>query len=138
MDTSDLITIGELAEQGRVNTQTIRYYERRGLIPKPRRSASGYRLYDQEAAKRLTFVRRAQSLGFSLEEINELLSLRMREDTTCADVRQAARQKILSVDRKLEELKRMRTALVKLSKACKGSGPTSKCPILEALDHDEN
>jgi MerR family mercuric resistance operon transcriptional regulator len=136
MDTRDLLTIGELAERGEVNAQTIRYYERCGLLPKPRRSPSGYRLYDQNAAKRLSFVRRAQALGFSLREINDLLSLRLRADTTCADIRDAARQKIASVDGKLAELNRIRAALVRLARSCRGSGPKSECPILEALDQD--
>jgi MerR family transcriptional regulator, copper efflux regulator len=137
MESRDLLTIGKLAQRGGVNIQTIRYYERRGLIPKPDRSSSGYRLYDVEAVRRLGFVRKAQSLGFSLQEIGELLSLRMRPDTTCKDIRERARQKIARVDEKISELARIRSALGKLAMVCRGKGPTSACPILEALDADE-
>lgn len=132
------MTIGKLAQQGRVNIQTIRYYERRGLIPKPNRSSSGYRLYDEVAVRRLGFVRKAQLLGFSLHEIDDLLSLRMRPGVTCADIRKRARQKIATVEEKIAELTRIRSALAKLATACRGKGPTSECPILEALDADQS
>jgi MerR family mercuric resistance operon transcriptional regulator len=135
---TDLLTIGKLAQHGGVNVQTIRYYERRGLIPKPNRSSSGYRLYDEEAVRRLAFVRKAQLLGFSLHEIDELLSLRMRPGITCADIRKRARQKIATVEEKIAELTRIRGALAKLATACRGEGPTSECPILEALDADQS
>ena len=131
------MTIGQLADQGRVNVQTIRYYERRGLLPKAKRSSSGYRLYDADAVKQLSFVRRAQLLGFSLVEIEELLSLRVRPGTTCADIRARARAKIATVDRKIEELTRIRGALGRLATLCRGKGPTSECAILEALEADE-
>ena len=137
MAKADLLTIGRLAQQGGVNIQTIRYYERRGLIPKPNRSLSGYRLYDREAVKRLGFVRKAQLLGFSLHEIDELLSLRMRPGTTCSDIRKKAHQKIATVEEKICELTRIRGALAKLATDCRGKGPTSECPILETLDADE-
>ena len=138
MANTDLLTIGKLAQQGRVNIQTIRYYERRGLIPKPNRSSSGYRLYDEAAVRRLGFVRKAQLLGFSLDEIDELLSLRMRPGITCGDIRKRARQKIATVEEKIAELTRIRGALAKLATACRGKGPTSECPILEALDADQS
>jgi MerR family copper efflux transcriptional regulator len=133
---ASLLTIGKLAEQGRVNIQTIRYYERRGLIAKPNRSASAYRFYDRDTVRRLGFVRKAQLLGFSLQEIGELLSLRVRPGTTCADIREKARQKVAAVDEKLLELARIRGALAKLATRCRGRGPTSDCPILQALDAD--
>ena len=135
---TDSLTIGKLARQGGVNIQTIRYYERRGLIPKPDRSSSGYRVYDEEAVRLLGFVRKAQSLGFSLHEIDELLSLRMRPGITCADIRERARQKIATVEEKIAGLTRIRGALAKLATACRGEGPTSECPILEALDTDQS
>jgi MerR family mercuric resistance operon transcriptional regulator len=137
MGNTEFLTIGKLARQGGVNIQTIRYYERRGLIPKPNRSSSGYRLYDEEAVRRLGFVRRAQLLGFSLQEIDELLALRMLPGTSCAQIRQRARHKIAVVDEKLAELGRIRSALIKLAASCRGEGPTSECPILEALDADQ-
>ena len=130
--------IGRLAERGGVRIPTIRYYERRGLLSRPRRSSSGYRIYDSEAVKRLNFIKKAQQLGFSLNEIEELLSLRMRPGTTCADIREKARCKIVTVDRKIAELARIRGALAKLAAACRGKGPTSDCVILKALDTDRD
>ena|SRR5262245_4825711 len=138
MPSTDWMTIGQLAEQGCVNVQTIRYYERRGLLPKAKRTSSGYRLYDMDSVRRLGFVRRAQLLGFSLLEIQELLSLRVRPGTTCADIRAKARGKIATVDQRIEELTRIRAALSRLATLCRGRGPTSECAILDALDADES
>ncbi len=130
------LTIGKAAEKGGVNVQTIRYYERRGLLPQPVRSASGYRKYSDDAIRRLRFIRQAQSLGFSLSEIEELLSLRMQAGATCGDIRKRARQKIATVNQKIGELQRIKDALSKLATACRGEGPTSECPILEALESE--
>ena len=130
------LTIGKVADQGGVKVQTIRYYERRGLLPKPARSASGYRKYSDDAIHRLRLIRQAQALGFSLDEIEELLSLRMRTGATCGDIRKRARQKISTVNQKISELQRIKKALSKLAKACQGKGPTSECPILEALESE--
>ncbi len=132
------LTIGKLANQGGVKVQTIRYYERRGLLPRPQRTPSGYRVYSDEAVRRLRFIRQAKTLGFSLSEIEELLSLRMRPGTTCGDIRQRARQKMTTVDQKIEELNRIKDALDKLAVACRGKGPMSECPILEALEREEH
>lgn len=134
MTNANTLTIGKLANRGGVNVQTIRYYERSGLLPAPSRTASGYRLYADDAVRRLSFIRQAQFLGFSLSEIQELLSLRMESGTTCADIRQRAQHKIVAVDRKIEDLRRIKSALTKLAAACRGNGPTSDCPILEALE----
>ena len=136
MRNPESLTIGKVAEQGGVKVQTIRYYERRGLLPKPARSASGYRKYSDDSVRRLRFIRQAQALGFSLSEIEELLSLRMRPGTTCGDIRKRARQKIGTVSEKIEELQRIKDALSRLATACKGKGPTSDCPILEALESE--
>ena len=136
MRNPESLTIGKVAEQGGVKVQTIRYYERRGLLPKPARSASGYRKYSDDSVRRLRFIRQAQALGFSLSEIEELLSLRMRPGTTCGDIRKRARQKIGTVSEKIEELQRIKDALSRLATACKGKGPTSACPILEALESE--
>ena len=134
MNSANALTIGKLASRGGVNIQTIRYYERSGLLPKPPRAASGYRLYAGDSVRRLSFIKQAQLLGFSLSEIQELLSLRMQPGKTCADVRQRTREKIGAVDRKIEDLQRIKVALTKLAAACRGNGPTSDCPILEALE----
>ncbi len=135
MSNATALTVGKLAIRGGVNVQTIRYYERSGLLPKPLRAASGYRLYADDTVRRLSFIKQAQHLGFSLGEIQELLSLRMQSGTTCGDIRQRARQKITAVDRKIEDLQRIKSALTKLAAACRGAAPTSACPILEALDN---
>ena len=134
MSHANTLTIGKLASRGGVNVQTIRYYERSGLLPEPRRATSGYRLYTDDAVRRLNFIKQAQLLGFSLSEIQELLSLRIESGTTCADVRQRARQKIVGVDTKIEDLQRIKRALTKLVATCRGNGPTSECPILDALE----
>lgn len=134
MSIANVLTIGKLASRGGVSVQTIRYYERSGLLPKPSRASSGYRLYADDAVRRLTFIKQAQLLGFSLSEIQDLLSLRMEPGTTCGDIRNRARQKIAGVNRKIEDLQRIKNALTKLAAACRGNGPTSDCPILEALE----
>lgn len=132
------LTIGQLAERAGVNIQTVRYYERRGLMPRPSRTRAGYREYRPEAADRLRFIRRAQELGFSLEEIAELLALRVKHASACAEVEARARAKIAVVDRKIAELQRMRSTLERLAAACEAHEPTSECPILEALeDHPD-
>jgi len=135
MASADSLTIGKLANQGGVKVQTIRYYERRGLLPRPARTLTGYRTYSNETVRRLRFIKQAQMLGFSLREIAELLSLRMHPATTCGDIRRRARDKIATVDQKIEELHRIKNALSKLALACRGKGPTSECPIVEALEN---
>ncbi len=138
MSSSNPLTIGKLASRGDVNVTTIRYYERRGLLPKPTRTTSGYRLYADDVVRRLRFIRQAQLLGFSLTEIQDLLSLRMQPDTTCADIRNLAKEKITAVDQKIADLLRIKSALTKLASACRGKGPMSECPILDALESTEN
>jgi len=130
------LTIGRLATQVGVNLETIRYYERRGLLPKPRRGRSGYRLFFPDDVRRVKFIKHAQTLGFSLNEIAELLSLRVTRGTTCADIKQRAVRKIQAINEKIKALERMKKALGRTSASCAGRGPTSECPILEALDND--
>jgi MerR family mercuric resistance operon transcriptional regulator len=126
-------TIGEVAKQGGVNLETIRYYERQGLLPKPPRSPSGYRLFPLDSVRRVRFIKRAQELGFSLKEIKELLALRVRPGTTSADVRKRAEAKITDIEEKLQTLRAMKKALTQLTAACCGEGSISECPILESL-----
>lgn len=128
------LTIGQVAGLAEVGVETIRFYERRGLIEEPPRRASGYRQYPREAVARIRFIRRAKGLGFSLQEIKELLALRVDTDTTCADVKGRATTKIVDIQHKIETLERMRGALEALVASCSGSGPLSECPILEAMD----
>ena len=129
------LLIGKVAAQAGVNVQTLRYYERRGLLPKPGRSSVGQRLYRPEAVKRVCFIKRSQELGFSLAEIEELLHLRDDTSATCRDVLEATEAKIADVDRKLRDLRRIKRALVLLTKTCTKTGSARQCPILENLDH---
>jgi len=130
-------TVGEVAKASGVGVETIRFYEREGLIPEPPRRRSGYRQYPSETVRKVRFIRRAKDLGFSLREIGELLSLRVESGTTCADVRMMARTKIGNIEEKLAELETMKGALERLARSCRGKGPTSECPILDALDSGE-
>lgn len=126
-------TIGQLAKKARVHVETLRYYERRGLLPDPPRSESGYRQYSEDAILRIQFIKHAKELGFSLKETMELLSLRVDPETTCADVKSRAEAKIVDIEEKIRSLQRMKKALTKLAAECTGRGPSSECPILEAL-----
>ena len=128
------LTTGELARQGGVNLESIRFYERERLLPKPPRTAGGYRMFTPDDVRRVRFVKRAQELGFSLREIKELLALRFEPDTSCADVRKRAQSKLSDIDQKISDLKRMRKILDLLTTACPGRGTINGCPILESLD----
>lgn len=131
------LTIGRLAKEAGVNLETVRYYERQGLLPRPPRSASGYRLFPTEAARRLRFIRRAQELGFSLKEIRELLSLRVSRNSTSLEIRSRAEAKIVDIEAKIRSLESMKRTLRKLTKACAGCVPVAECPILESLDRED-
>ncbi len=131
------LTIGRLARAVGVNLETVRYYERRGLLLKPPRSRSGYRLFPAEAKRRLRFIRRAQELGFSLGEIRELLSLRVAPTAKSADVRRRAQAKITDIEAKIRSLQSMKKALRELTQTCSGCGPVRDCPILESLDAED-
>src|SRR5713226_1888187 len=131
------LTIGHLAREAGVNLETVRYYERQGLLAKPPRSASGYRLFPSDAARRLRFIRRAQELGFSLKEIRELLSLRVSRRTTSADIRTRAEAKIVDIEAKIKNLESMKKTLRKLTRVCDGCAPVAECPILESLDRED-
>lgn len=130
--------IGQLAERAGVNVETVRYYERRGLLPEPARSDAGYRQYQPEAAQRLRFIKRAQSLGFTLHEIEELLALRVRHEGRCAAVGQRTCEKIALVQRKIRELRDIERSLTRLAAACKARKRTDDCPILHALEEQED
>ena len=127
--------ISEAAEQAGVNVQTIRYYERRGLLPRAPRRASGYREFPSDAVRVVRFIKRAQELGFSLDEVAELLKLRRQPGRDRQKVRAVAERRIVQIDQKISELERMRSALRHLAQTCH-SGTTLECPILEALDQD--
>jgi MerR family mercuric resistance operon transcriptional regulator len=130
------MTIGQMARSAGASVETIRFYEREGLLEHPARSASGYRKYPPEAVARLRMIRQAKELGFSLNEIKELLALRVAPGKSCSDVRARAERKIADIDQRIAALKRMKAALARLAAACAGRGPTSECPILEALESE--
>jgi Hg(II)-responsive transcriptional regulator len=125
--------ISEAADQAGVNVQTLRYYERRGLLPKPPRRSSGYREFPADAVRVVRFIKRAQDLGFSLDEVEELLRLRRQSGRNRARIRGVAEEKIKQIDEKITELERMKRALTTLVHACH-EGSALECPIIEALD----
>lgn len=131
------IRIGELARRAEVNLQTIRYYERRGLLPEPPRTAGNYRVYSPDDVLRVRFIRRAQELGFSLDEIGELLSLRLDANSRCGDVRTRAAAKLRDLDDRIDSLQSMRAALASLVAECPSDAPVKQCPILQTLDATE-
>ena len=128
------ITIGQVADRADVNVQTVRYYERRGLLPEPPRTPSGYRQYDEGSVARIRFIKRAQILGFSLAEITELLELRVHPRSNCDDVKTRAERKRAEIDRKIADLGRIRSSLEQLIRACEKRTPTRECPIIERLE----
>src|SRR5687768_7323037 len=130
----DGLTIGEVAEQAKVHIETLRYYERQGLVARPPRSLSNYRLYPQDAVRRVQFIKRAQELGFSLKGIKELLSLRAAPEAECGEIRAHAEAKIKDIEEKVSALMAMKSALSKLVTECSREGPLTECPILESLD----
>jgi len=135
----EVLTIGQLAKQAGVGVETIRFYEREGLIAEPkRRPSSRYRQYPPQAVRRVRFIRHAKELGFTLREIQELLELRVDPESTCADVRGRAKAKVEDIEGRIESLQRMKAALERLARKCRGAGPTADCPILEELDREEN
>jgi MerR family mercuric resistance operon transcriptional regulator len=129
------LTIGQVARLAGVGVETVRFYEREGLLSEPARKASGYRQYTDDVVTRLRFIRRAKELGFSLKEIGELIALRFDSSTSCAEVKVRARAKLADIETKLKDLQRMKRALSKLTAACSGQGPLEQCSILGALDH---
>lgn len=131
------LTIGKVAERAGVGIETIRFYEREGLLDVPTRTASGYRQFDEDVVKRLIFISRAKELGFTLKEIKELFSLRLDPTSSCADVKAQAQAKIDDIEEKLRRLNRMKRALVKITSECSGQGATTECPILDSLDRNE-
>src|SRR5262245_59371689 len=117
------MTIGQLGRQAGVGVETVRFYEREGLLQEPARRGSGYRQYGEEDVARLRFIRRAKQLGFTLKEVGELLALRDDPDATRADVRQRAEAKLADVEARIRDLAAMREALLRLTAACQGQGP---------------
>ncbi|PCK07298.1 MAG: heavy metal-responsive transcriptional regulator [Alteromonadaceae bacterium] len=126
------LTIGKLASACGVNIDTVRYYERKHLLAPVTRTESGYRVYSQDSVKQLRFIRKAQGLGFSLQEIKELLDLNQTPEKDCGDVREKALHKIMEIERRMEDLQTMKNALGELAAFCPGKGkPLKQCSILQ-------
>lgn len=127
------LTIGQVAKQCGIGVETIRFYEREGLIAQPSRPESGFRGYSSDVVRRVRFIQQSKALGFSLREIRELLFLRVDSSTSCAEVKRRAQEKLAEIESKISSLSHMKQALARMTKACSGKGPVGECPILEAL-----
>ena len=125
--------IGEVAAKANVTIQTLRYYERIGLLPATARQPSGYRRYDRDALRRVRFIRSAQDLGFTLEEIGALLGLWAQTGRSCGAVEKRATKALKRIDLKIRDLRRMRTALAQYVNACRNRDSLEECPLLAVL-----
>ena len=132
------LTIGKLARRAGLGIETVRFYEREGLVAPPPRTASNYRVYPEEEVARLLFIKRAKALGFTLNEIRELLALSHDPHTTRADIKERTLAKIEDVERKIRDLARIKKALEHLATECDGVGPLEGCPIIAAMRCSEN
>ncbi|SEJ48476.1 heavy metal-responsive transcriptional regulator [Frateuria terrea] len=133
MNIQAALTIGAVAKRAGVAIDTIRYYEREGLLPEPTRRPSGYRSYGEGTVAQLRFIRRAKNLGFTLEEIRELLALSADRQRGVKAVRQRAQRRLADIEARIAELERVRAGLAELVEACPGHGAPEQCPILRAL-----
>jgi MerR family transcriptional regulator, copper efflux regulator len=129
-----LLTIGQVARQAEIGVETVRFYEREGLLEPPQRRQSGYRQFEPNVIDRIRFIKRAQQLGFTLREVKELLGLRFDPLATRGEVREAAIAKLADIDQKIADLNRMKRALQPLVDSCDGQGTVDGCPILAALE----
>lgn len=131
------MTIGKVAKLAGIGVETVRFYERQGLIAEPPRRPSGYRKYPAEVVTRLKFIRKAKKLGFTLKEIGELLALRLSEDSSCCEVKQRTLAKIADIEIKLVALQKIKNTLSELADACRGDrSPINQCPILGAFEEE--
>ena len=127
--------VGEIAEKIGVNIETLRYYEKIKIMPKPKRMESRYRIYDELDLKRLLFIKRAKELGFTLKEIKELLNIKIESTATCGDVKHLAEHKLTDIEERIKDLKSIKNVLVKLVNQCVCEElSTDECPILEVID----
>lgn len=137
MSGPETMTIGKLAQSAGVGVETVRFYERKGLLDEPSRGESGYRQYPSGSLTRLRFIRQTKELGFTLPEIRELLSLRVSPSASCAEVQERIQAKLGSIQEKIDSLERMKGALNGMAAICSsGASPTSECPILDALEQE--
>ncbi|MEE9141637.1 MAG: helix-turn-helix domain-containing protein [Gammaproteobacteria bacterium] len=131
MQHQELIGIGELAKRTGSKVETIRYYEHQGLLPEPMRTAGGHRVYDTDGVKRLTFIRRSRELGFSIAEIEQLLTL-VGHNYTCHDIREITMDHLETIQRKIDDLQRLERVLTEMASQC-SDDQTPECPIIDAL-----
>lgn len=137
--TSSEMKIGEFAERAGVNVQTVRYYERRGLLPEPNRTESGYREYDERDLQRLRFILRAKGLGFTLSEVGDLVALRVDPERSAEEVRERALAKIEATTAKIRDLRRIREALERVVTSCEAHGSPEQCALMHAIgDYESN
>jgi Hg(II)-responsive transcriptional regulator len=134
---NEMFQIGKAAHNAGVNIQTIRYYERRGLLKPQAYRESGYRLFGSDAIKRIQFIKHAQALGFTLQEIDGLLRLRISRQGHCRDVKRKAQKKLFDVSQKMKKLRDIKNTLEELIRACNHRKITDPCPILKSLDVPE-
>jgi MerR family mercuric resistance operon transcriptional regulator len=128
-------TIGTLAKEAKVGVETIRFYERKGLIRQPERAKGGFRHYPEEEARRVQFIKRAQDLGFTLREIKDLLGLNADPKARCSDVKERTDQKLREIESKIKDLQKMRISLKQLSQTCgKGKRALAQCNVLDCLE----
>lgn len=132
------LTIGRLAKQAGLGIETVRFYERQGLIAPPPRTDSNYRIYPEEEVNRLKFIKRAKDLGFTLKEIKELFELQHDPHTTKSDIKERTVEKIKNIKKKVEDLVRIQEALEHLAGSCDGHGPLRECPIFDAFTGGEH
>lgn len=130
---SEVLTIGQLARRASVHIETVRFYERRALLEAPPRTAAGHRVYAPGTVRRIRFIKQAQQLGFTLDEIRELLALARDSHAGCGAAQARAGEAIVRLDAKIAELTRMRDALSELAGQCRDAGQVSECPLLSSL-----
>lgn len=136
MEISKQLTRGALAREAGVHGETIRFYEKRGLLREPTRSAAGYCEYPPEIIHRVRFIKRAQDLGFTLNEVQELLALKANRRRGSAAVKALADEKLMLIERKIRDLQQMKVVLGRLVEACDGRGTVAECPIIAAMEED--
>ena len=127
------LTVGKLAQAAGVGVETIRFYQKRGLLQQPNRSGSGYRIYQPDDVARIRFIKHAQSVGFTLKEIADLIQLEQDSRSRCGDLKVRADEKIRLIDEKIAELNRMRNELAQLSSSCASDQPLSECKLIGCL-----
>lgn len=137
VDASETLKIGQVARAAGLTVETVRYYEKRGLLSRVKRRRSGYREFDAESMRRLRFIQRAKDLGFTLREIGDLLALRVGRTTSCTDVRERALAKMVDIEVRVVELRRVHAALGRLAASCGDGAPGGACPFLDALAQDD-